>query len=83
MKKYGKEKFEKYDFKSYEDKLYLLGFTDKNIIDRVTRFRKIRKSLVHEKAYFDDHEIKKAQDEAENAHEILVTIYNFFFEKSE
>lgn len=78
VKKFGKEKFKEYDFKTYEKKLQLLGFTDKNLLDRVSRFRKTRKSLVHEKAYFDNGEIKKAQDEAENAHEILVSIHRHF-----
>lgn len=46
---YGEQKFKEYDFKSYEEKLQLLGFSDQEIIDRVTRFRSIRKALVHEK----------------------------------
>ena len=78
VKKHGKEKFKEYDFKSYEEKLQLLGCTDQKLLDRVLRFRKTRKSLVHEKAHLDDGEIKLAQDEAENAHQILICIHGHF-----
>jgi hypothetical protein len=78
VKIHGKEKFKEYDFKSYEEKLQLLGCTDQKLLDRVLRFRKTRKSLVHEKAHLDDGEIKLAQDEAENAHQILICIYGHF-----
>jgi len=80
VKKYGKDEFKKYDFKTYEEKLKLLGCMDEKLLHRVSRFRGIRKSLVHEKAFFDEDGIKKAQDEAENAHEILVAIHNHFSE---
>jgi hypothetical protein len=76
--KYGKEKFKEYDFKTYEEKLQLLGCTEQNLLDRVSRFRKTRTSLVHEKAHLDDGDIKLAQDEAENAHQILIFIYEHF-----
>jgi hypothetical protein len=78
VKKYGEKEFKEYNFKSYEEKLQLLGCTCKTTLDRVSNFRKTRKSLVHEKACFYDGEIKMAQDEAENAHEILVAINNLF-----
>jgi len=78
VKKYGKDKFKEYDFKAYEKKLILLGCTDNIILGRVSRFRKTRKSLVHEKAHFDSGEITTAQSEAENAHEMLVSIDGFF-----
>ncbi len=80
VKNFGKEKFKEYDFKSYEEKLKLLGCINKNILDRVSRFRKTRKSLVHEKAHFDSGEITMAQREAENAHEMLVAIHRHFSE---
>jgi len=60
VRKFGKSKFKEYDFKSYEDKLQLLGCSDQELLERVSRFRKTRKSLVHEKAHFDDGEIKRA-----------------------
>jgi hypothetical protein len=79
VKKYGEDTFRKYDRrKPYEGKLRLLGCRDKKLLDRVERFRKTRKYLVHEKAHFDDGEIKMAQDEAENAHELLVEIHMHF-----
>ena len=80
VKKYGKDKFREYDFKTYEEKLELLGCRDKKLLHHVYRFRRNRNSLLHEKAHFDDGEIKKAQDEAEYAHEMLVAIHNHFSE---
>lgn len=76
VQKYGEQKFKEYDFKSYEKKLQLLGCSDQQIIDRATRFQKTRKALVHEKAHFDDGEIKFAQDEADSAYELLVALHN-------
>lgn len=81
VKRYGKSKFKEYDFKSYEEKLDLLGCTEKELLDRVSRFRKIRKSLVHEKAYFDNGDIWRAQNEAENTHEMLASIHQYFSEQ--
>ena len=75
VKVHGKDKFEEYDFKSYEEKLMLLGCTDQELLNSVSEFRKARRLLVHEKAHFDDGEIRWAQKEAENAHELLVVIY--------
>ncbi len=80
VNEYGKDRFNEYDFKTYEEKLQLLGYMDEKILHRVSRFRDIRKSLVHEKAHFDEDEIKRAQDEAENAHEMLVAIHRHFSE---
>ena len=80
VKKYGKDRFKEYDRKTYEEKLQLLDYMDEKLLHRVSRFRDSRKSLVHEKAHFDEGEIKKAQDEAENAHEMLVAIHRHFSE---
>jgi hypothetical protein len=78
VKIYGKDKFKEYDFKSYKEKLTLLGCTDQELLNSVDSFRRARKSLVHEKAHFDDGEIKWAQKEAKNAHELLTVIYAHF-----
>ena len=78
IKKYDNKTFKEYDFKSYEDKLGLLGCTDNNILNLIERFRKCRKELVHEKAYFDKGEIKQAQEEAVNAHKILISVTEYF-----
>ncbi len=75
VEKFGKAKFKEYDFKSYEEKLKLLGVTDEELLDSVSRFRTTRKALVHEKAHFNDGEIKTAQSEAENAHQILRAVH--------
>lgn len=78
VQRHGKDKFKEYDFKSYEDKLALLGCGETVLLSRVSRFRKARKLLVHEKAHFDDGDILTAQDEAVNAHEMLTAIHNHF-----
>jgi hypothetical protein len=80
FKYYGKEISRKYDHKLYEEKLKFLGCDNQELLDRVTRFRKTRKSLLHEKACDDDlYDTRIAQDEAENAHEIRNTIHSYFF----
>lgn len=80
---HGEEVFKAYDFRSYEDKLKLLGCEDEGILERAKRFRTTRKDLVHEKAYTNDAEMRRAQDEAENAHELLTAVHNHFLKKSE
>ncbi|MEP5232995.1 MAG: hypothetical protein ABJQ78_16335 [Alloalcanivorax sp.] len=74
VSKHGIEVFKKYDFKSYRDKLTLLGIADADLLDRVDSFKATRKELVHEKAFFDSGEIKVAQKEAELAHKIMAGI---------
>lgn len=69
---YGKDKFKEYDRKSYEEKLSLLGCNDQELLKSVSRFRKARRDMVHEKAHFDNSEIKWAQKEAENAHALIL-----------
>ncbi len=81
VKAYGKDKFKEYDFKSYKDKLTLLGCTDEKLLNSVHRFRETRKALIHEKAHFDDGEIRWAQKEAENAHGLIAAIYVRFSEQ--
>jgi len=78
VRAYGKGQFKDYDRKLYEDKLRLLGCTDEELINSVYRFRKARNALVHEKAHFNDEEIRFAQKEAENAHVILVSVCERF-----
>ena len=79
VRRYGENKFKEYDWKNtYEEKLELLAVLIKNCLLACRGFAKLRKSLVHEKAHFDNDEIMMAQDEAENAHEILVGIHKHF-----
>lgn len=80
---HGEDVFKDYDFRSYEDKLKLLGCEDEGILERAKRFRKTRKELVHEKAYTDDGQIRRAQDEAENAHQLLAAVHDHFLKKAE
>jgi hypothetical protein len=81
VKNHGAEKFKKYDRKSYEEKLSLLGCTDQKLLDSVSRFREVRKMMVHEKAHLDDGKIRLAQGEAHIAHELLFAIYERFSEQ--
>ena len=74
VRDHGVGTFKKYDFKSYADKLRLLGCSDLDILEAAGQFQKCRKELVHEKAYFDCGEIKMAQDEADNAHKLLLSV---------
>lgn len=74
VRKHGVEKFKEFDRKSYEEKFQLLGCSDQNILDSLERLRKCRTGLVHEKAYFESDEMKAAQDEADNAHNLLLAI---------
>ena len=78
VSEFDEKTFREHDFKSYEEKLSLLGCDNKSILGRVEKFRKCRKVLVHEKAYFDAGEIKIAQEEAENARQLLVAISEHF-----
>jgi hypothetical protein len=78
MKAYGNNKFKEYDFKSYKEKLKLLGCTDEELLNSASRFQKTRKELVHEKAHFNDGEIRWAQKEAENAHSLLMEVHRLF-----
>ncbi len=78
VEQHGEATFKKYDFKPYEEKLILLGCADDELLQSASHFQKVRKSLVHEKAYFDEGEILLAQMEAKNAHSLLVSIHNLF-----
>ena len=74
VRDHGENKFREFDFKPYEEKLKLLGITNQSVLEDAGRFRKARKELVHEKAYSDSSETKMAQNEAHNAHQLLLTI---------
>jgi hypothetical protein len=82
VSRYGEDVFKKYDRQTYEQKLELLDCKDQNILESAARFRRTRKELVHEKAYQDDSEIRRAQKEAENAHALLTAVHNHFLERS-
>jgi hypothetical protein len=72
--KHGVAKAKQYDHRSYEDKLRLLGCSNQDVIGRAERLRQIRRELVHEKAHLDSGEIRRAQEEADNAHALLVAL---------
>jgi len=74
VRDHGVEKAREFDRRLYEDKLRLLGYTDGVLIERAARLRRARNELVHEKAHLDSGEIRFAQDEADNAHDLLVAL---------
>lgn len=72
VKKHGQAEFKKVDKKfNYEQKLKKLGFSDESLLSNVMLFRETRKELVHEKAFLESGNIKKAQEEANLANEIM------------
>jgi hypothetical protein len=78
IRDHGVDTFKKYDRKPYAEKLRLLGCSDNAVLDSAERFQNCRKELVHEKAYLDSGQIKTAQDEADNAHQLLVSVNSMF-----
>jgi len=79
LKHYGLDIFKKYDRKSYEEKLKLLGCSDRSIIDLCKKYRDARREVVHEKAYLDnDYFLRVAQDEAEVAIELINKVVAYF-----
>ena len=74
VRDHGEAKFREVDYKSYEEKLRLVGIDDNSILEAAKRFKTARKALVHEKAHFDTGETQTAQDEARNAYQLLLTI---------
>ena len=78
VRDHGLDKFNEYDRKIYEEKIRLLGCSDQHILDAVKKFRELRNEVVHEKAYCDDGQLKTAQDEADNAYNLLISVDTFF-----
>ena len=74
VREYGETEYQKYDHKSYEEKLRLLGITNEPLLGKVQQFRATRKELVHEKAHFNQATIKTAQKEAKIAREVMLEI---------
>ena len=74
----GVETFKEYDFKSYRDKLILLGCVDEKILNHSIEFKKLRKEVVHEKANLDNGQISIAQTEAEAAINFVNEVVSYF-----
>lgn len=74
VRDHGEAKFREVDYKSYEEKLRLVGIDDNSILEAAARFRIARKELVHEKAHFNAGETQTAQDEARNAYQLMLAI---------
>ena len=85
----GRKRFRQMDSWSYERKLRELKCADEQLLDRVCRLRETRRELVHEKAQFeyDDTgafvgQLKLAQEEADNARDVLVGLKDWFQDMS-
>jgi len=74
----GHATFIKYDYKSYKDKLELLGCEDKAILDDCIQFQGARKEVVHEKCYVYNNHFRVAQKEAAFAMGLIQKIVNYF-----
>ncbi len=73
----GIETAKKYDRKSYECKLQLLGCNDQPILDECKHYREARREIVHEKAYIDNKRIRVAQQEAAFAMKLIQKIVTY------
>ena len=72
--RFGLDKAAEHERLTYVPKLRLLGITDQAALDRAERLRNARNELVHEKAFLNSKSIRVAQDEADNAYELLVAL---------
>jgi len=71
VRRNGEDVAKKADKKTWEEKLQILGVCDNEILGIVCKFRRSRKDLVHEKAFFTQDAVSIAQDEAELAHRVM------------
>jgi hypothetical protein len=67
----GKDVANDADRKSWEEKLRILGVVDEELLKKVGEFRRSRKDLVHEKAFFSQDFVSTAQDNAELAYHVV------------
>ncbi len=74
----GLKTFKEYDWKPYEEKLNLLGCSDKLIFEECKHFRQVRKEILHEKAHMDSETIRIAQEEATRAFKLIGMINDYF-----
>ncbi len=85
VQKFGK-KYEDIDKKSYEEKLPYFGITDPELVSAVTRLRKTRRDLTHEKAKEIDkmkpEDFRFAQKEADFAVALIKRVAPLLFQKS-
>ena len=76
VQQHGLDVFEKYDRKSYEKKLNLLGCSDQPIMDLCKKYKILRREVVHEKAHLDP--LRIAQKEAKVAIEFINKVVAYF-----
>ncbi len=68
---YGKSQSKEADRKSYEEKLKILGIRDEELSCALAAFRDLRRTIIHEKAFFDQNEFRFAQDEARKVRQLM------------
>jgi len=74
----GVDVYKEYDYKSYEEKLSLLGCDDQAVIDQCNHLRKVRREIVHEKAYINTDSFRVAQNEADAAIKAINGVVSYF-----
>lgn len=67
----GKSRAKRFDRKSYEEKLEFLGVSDTDLSRSLCEFRDLRREIIHEKAYFEQSEIRFAQKEARKVRRMI------------
>ncbi len=77
-KKLGADKCRALDYKTYEQKLQALGCADTELLNDIQNFRKARREVVHEKAFFDDDSFRIAQEEALFSLDVAMRIQVYF-----
>jgi hypothetical protein len=82
VRDHGIKKYDEYDHRPYREKLELIGITGAKILESAERLQKCRKDLVHEKAHLDKGQFRAAQEEADNACELLLAIESQVMQKS-
>ena len=78
VKHKGLDVFKKYDRKSYEDKLQLLGCDDQLILKGCGHYQEARRTVVHEKAHINNKHVRVAQKEAASAMGLIKNIVTYF-----
>ena len=71
VRQLGETAAKSHDRKTYEEKLHLIGLANDAMLKRAGRLRTARRELVHEKVYTDPGSIRIAQDEANNASDLM------------
>jgi hypothetical protein len=78
VKKYGNGAYKKYDHIELKEKAMELGCTNKVVHDMCDQYIRVRKDIVHEKVFQKPNTYYIAQNEAENAFNLLKMLVEHF-----